>query len=118
MNRDEIKIKYPKSFDTLNEWMNNIVETDRIGIWWNVLFSEIRGFLYDFFDEQKIYIEINFIDYEPFFAWCISSKTESDLSRIMYGNRNQAEEQAFSKAFEILEEKLNESKGTDPVIPA
>lgn len=65
-------------------------------------------FLYNFFDEQNIYISIN-VNMFMMFDWSIittpniSISIQSDFD---YNLRIEAEEQAFLKAFEILEDKL------------
>ena len=74
--------------------------------------------LYDFFDENEIYININpdyygSSEYHPrdyespsdIYFWInINWVYEADVE---YKTRGEAEEAAFTKAFEMLEEKLN-----------
>ena len=86
MNWNKIKEKYPKS----EALIDKCIRTDRD--------------LYDFFDEQGIYIN----------AYKYSSKWWAydimgigiDESEIQFKTRTEAEEKAFEKAFEILENKI------------
>ena len=103
MNWTLIKEKYPKAEELADNW------GDTHTIDWR----QSDRWLYDFFDEQGIYINISreylwegeydtnprrewqgFIEYEP-------SSEATDF----YNTRTEAEEQAFIKAFEILEDK-------------
>ena len=69
-------------------------------------------FLYDFFDEQGIYIEISSNYGEQFWFEIFNDQSligynwDKKGDDIAYGNRTEAEEQAFMKAFEILEDRL------------
>jgi len=65
--------------------------------------------LYDFFDEQKLWITVYITCSNSGFMWEIVKKTgidEFSPENIIYNPRSKAEEAAFIKAFEILEEKL------------
>jgi hypothetical protein len=100
MNWKSIKKKYPKAFKLLDK---------TVDIFWDC------RFLYDFFDEQGIIIQIKFFwkaeilkkkwSYEISndFEYIYSSNLNDSIT---YSNRIEAEEQAFLKAFEILEEKI------------
>lgn len=99
MNFNLIKEKYPKAFSfwIKSELSMMDVKNDR--------------HLYDFFDEQGICIAVY-----PFFnhfIWKIhlpeTLNPFIDGDR-KYDSRTEAEEQAFLKAFEILENKLLETK--------
>jgi len=101
MNWNEIKKDYPKSFDLLDK---------AVDIHWELepeRYQRLR-FLYDFFDEQGIYISIN-VNMFMMFDWSIittpniSISIQSDFD---YNLRIEAEEQAFLKAFEILEDRI------------
>ena len=90
---------------------SEIDETGREGylVEWNSLGSntfrgqDIRA-LYSFFDEQGIYTIINRSPADNEFFWSID--IDKDFCDGDYTNtRTEAEEQAFLKAFEILEDK-------------
>ena len=89
MNFNLIKEKYPKS----EALIDKCIRTDRD--------------LYDFFDEQGIYI--NIVRWEEAEVWAyriIIGIKEYISFEITHPTRTEAEEQAFLKAFEILEDKL------------
>ena len=101
MNWTLIKEKYSKAFELMDMSFDIFWEKDREA-------NKCR-FLYDFFDEQGIIIDI-----APTFSKEVDGKTEfyidwwiDDIpvaeSREHYKTRTEAEEQAFLKAFEILE---------------
>jgi len=105
MNWKEIKKKYPKSIELLKEWLFlKLGNEGDLGL--NMisgLFHTERR-LYDFFDEQGIIILINYAS--QYWNYTINnffigkSKERDNITR------KQAEEQAFLKAFEILEKSL------------
>lgn len=101
MNWNNIERKYPKAFGLYNNFANKLE-----GL------CKLRD-LYDFFDEQEIYISIcNYIANPVKFDFYIQIKFtklfagEDYDSKDLYKTRIEAEEKAFEKAFEILEEKL------------
>lgn len=96
MNWKEIKEKYPKGFGETFNYTNrfpglSIDVTDR--------------WLYDFFDEQNFNVAVL-----PFFNSWIWKIRYEDMNFVegekKESTRTEAEEQAFTRAFEILEEKL------------
>lgn len=95
---DKIIKNQPKAWE---KWLNWYPSDDG--------FSVLRN-LYDFFDEQGIFIMI-FLHSEKFkigdkaWLYCIENKRSSKRH---YKFRKEAEQAAFEKAFEILEKKLNE----------
>lgn len=97
MNWNEIKKDYPKSFDLLDK---------AVDIHWELepeRYQRLR-FLYDFFDELGIYIIIGHSPADKEFFYTI----DIDMNCIdgdYYKTRYEAEEQAFLKAFEILEDR-------------
>ena len=107
MNWTLIKEKYPNSYKTALGWFGDLKDI----ITWR--------HLYDFFDEQGIYVNIN-LSYtagkEIWFEYEIDtfnektdccSMDESDYDEpYKTKTRTLAEEQAFLKAFEILEGRL------------
>ena len=133
MNWKEINKKYPKAIDKLCDWKN--VDTQKEindyvknfnpksektrferfmhdhfiipsyeGYGWN-----IRG-LYDFFDEQGIYINLLLTKGIRYIPKLINN---NKIPRIwvncgVYKTRKQAEQAAFKQAFEILENKIDE----------
>lgn len=106
MNWQEIKEKYPRSYNLIYQQAREYA---------NVLYESPIRWLYDFFDEQGISVTID---------WSHSEKPTIGIDwyyeitdfglpaqifecvNVYAGNRTEAEEQAFLKAFEILEEKL------------
>ena len=90
MNWNLIKEKYPKS----EALIDKCIRTDRD--------------LYDFFDEQDIIIEIGYFSEVGEFSYAtykyaLPNGVSLD-SGYGYKTRTEAEEQAFIKAFEILED--------------
>lgn len=119
MNWKEIKEKYPKAFDLWEDyswwfqyWDDKAHHIEGIGVEHN----DIRG-LYDFFDEKKIYIELS-IDYEeePKHKLLVGYEVLSpidfshDTGIREHATRAEAESEAFTKAFEILELTNNKKK--------
>jgi hypothetical protein len=97
---------YPKSFQALVNWLpvqNQKDDIDRPMIAHQIL-SYTPRFLYDFFDDKKIYITISYHEGAPdegTFLWKINNE------QIHYGgSRIEAEQDAFKEAFKILEETL------------
>ena len=95
MNWREIQKKYPKAFDILIDW--------------RMLSTVGMRDLYDFFDGEGIYVSIECsggcgeyrIDYE----WVDYDKGDELVKSDWMLNRKIAEEAAFLKAFEILEQR-------------
>ena len=117
MNWKEIKEKYPKGYDSAKMWW-----IDEAGLSQFQDFNPCSGvnvndrYLYDFFDEQGIFINVVRMWYfedtienslHEFFDWEIIVEREfvSD-SEVEEPTRTEAEEQAFIKAFELLEQRL------------
>lgn len=117
INYNEIKDKHPKAFELLIEWGYNL---DRGSIFIDEDYGILRfceeghvfnnRYLYDFFDEQGIKI-IHIPSYNNGYEWCSamilingSDANSGDLNE--YSTRTDAETNAFTKAFELLERKL------------
>ena len=96
MNWTQINKKYPKATKKAFNWRSFLKEHERD--------------LYDFFDEQKIFIEISLFCATNFKNWCydiiFSGSLFSDFVETHINSRKEAEQQAFEKAFEILERQL------------
>ena len=96
MNWNKIKEKYPKAHKKLFDTCKVVIDIDS------------DRDLYDFFDEQGIIINV----YNLFgsFWWDIKEYYErlfaEHAKEDQYKTRTEAEEKAFTKAFELLEEKL------------
>jgi hypothetical protein len=111
MNWKEINKKYPNAVDVLCDWLNIIKTPDakkNIGLMQiSELFHTTRR-LYDFFDKEDIYISVYLKDYISHNVWwtdiCAFGRP---IALKTLNSRSAAEKQAFLKAFEILEEKLN-----------
>ena len=109
MNWENIKTKYPKAFDKYSEWLEDPTEITEYGF---LVYIEMNDkhtivndrYLYDFFDEQGINISIGaFLGFD----YRIYQKANTLASnKITFDTRTLAEEKAFEKAFEILENKL------------
>ena len=105
MNWTEIKEKYPKASRLLINYYD--IDDSLIGIRYFVEDYLARN-LYDFFDSQEIYVCIEYrygTASLPRWYWMVkqdNAANEQDSSQ----TRTEAEEKAFEKAFEILEDKL------------
>ena len=110
MDWELIKEKYPKASENLQKWAKG-EEGFIIG-------ADPRV-LYDFFDENGIIIEItrshselkNFIGWFEYYIYLddilkTCSMDNKDYTEPYTKTRTEAEEQAFLKAFEILNNKL------------
>ena len=74
---------------------------------WKLQYMSNPRLLYDFFDEQGIYINIARWEEAEVWAYRIIIGIKEYISfEITHPTRTEAEEQAFIKAFEILEDKL------------
>lgn len=114
MNWNEIKEKYPKGFKLLSEYNKQFRYEN--GSWYDIngigFDYYIERDLFSFFDEQGIHIMID-RDYD-FADECYSDVWENDITDLktnkryidnkFYDSRTLAEEQAFLKAFGILED--------------
>jgi len=100
-NWRQIENKYPKAYAL---WMQFDSPEAKICVTYRDL--------YDFFDEQGIYVAITTLlkphtdDSTRFFEWDIDIEYETFMDYELYNTRQEAEEAAFLQAFEILEEKL------------
>ena len=96
MNWKIIKEKYPKAHKYLFDHCKVAIDIDK------------SRFLYDFFDEQDIYImmilEWDFDNKKRWDFWI--DYVEKRIDSGLYDTRTEAEEQAFLRAFKILEDKL------------
>jgi hypothetical protein len=62
--------------------------------------------LYDFFDENKIFIDIDH-EFGEDWTYCIDQEgTGHDGTGLIYKSRSEAEQAAFTEAFKILNDKL------------
>ena len=96
MNWNEIKEKYPKAFENLFE--SGMYHFD----------GHPRD-LYDFFDERGIYVDVRPFYYDQLFfiTGILTFVTDVAIDWTEKADtRTEAEEKAFEKAFEILENKL------------
>ena len=100
MNWTKIKENYPKAHKLLFDKQRIVMDVDS------------DRFLYDFFDEQGIVIDIAFTPAkesdgktEFYYDFCLDDFPAFE-SRNHFKTRTEAEIVAFEKAFEILEDKL------------
>jgi len=128
MNWENIKTKYPKAWIKLEKYFAISIDQDEewkfgrlINEWCAADDSIYRcafenRTLYDFFDEQGVLITISLYHYsETILGWHYEIGDEDgfcldDHSSEIYKSRTEAEEKAFGKAFEILENKLEGGK--------
>ena len=124
MNWTEIEKKYPNSSDACHDWFEKqwsvILEINNDGrLGYKItdgvhaveMFIPLYGnrWLYDFFDEQGIYIGLDYhyaVGLARWFSLTIIYDKEHYEDELDTGIRKEAEYAAFLKAFEILEEKL------------
>jgi hypothetical protein len=129
MNYEQIKTDSPNSWKQFIEWdykrwgntpmfgKENIEEFEKI-VYSNK--TNVNRYLYDFFDENGLFVLLN-PDYnmgERKLNWTIGYWEEIDGKQYMftknqeggYDTRNEAEQSVFYKAFEILEQQLNNNK--------
>lgn len=120
MDLQTLKREFPKSYKKLQEWLNegwktmieafekhNNGEKLEVG---NLADEGIAAMislyprrLYDFFDTQSVYITINAMSWDAIIE---VGKTDEIQEINPADNRQKIEEQAFAKAFEILEGNL------------
>ena len=115
MNWKNIKKKYPKATDKLFDFLHTAKDhrESTVALYQISKLVHTERRLYDFFDEQRFYIEV-FIeeDFPIRWGWRIGIfqddrwDTDHDNGPSL-NTRQKAEEQAFEKAFETLEENLN-----------
>jgi len=107
MDWKQIQEQYPKSIGILSKGSQS-------GVWVLKYMSDAR-LLYDFFDSQEIFVEIQVDadtndDHQKYLDF--SYRIETYDFRITHGedfnSRTQAEERAFLEAFVILERRLAE----------
>ena len=118
MNFEKIKKKYPKAWEMFFVFIATESERDyqlqkygdleleRGGI--STVPESLSGWLYKFFDEQGIVVQLYFHNYHGWSALVGNMKKEIIKHRwtSMYEKtRQEAEQAAFTKAFEILENK-------------
>lgn len=107
MNWSEIKEKYPRSYEKYDINYNISSNADCCGE-----HHPNQRVLFDFFDEQGIFISVSYdLPNPPFFFLITNEKVEiednywiADDKR--YNSRDEAETEAFTTAFEILEERV------------
>jgi len=102
----EIKEKYPKSFWKFHKRSGRhpyINDLNILGYGFFGKHIEINDRdLFDFFDEQEIYVNIRNTMLKYVWCWSINYSVEEITAK----SRQEAETVGFTKAFEILEEKL------------
>ena len=112
MNWTERQKKYPKSIVLIKKWLH--LKLDKEGDFGlnqiSKLFHTERR-LFDFFDGEGIYIGLDYhyaIGVERWFSMSITWDVGYVKKPLKTGIRTEAEEVAFLKAFEILEQRENE----------
>ena len=104
MDFNKIKEKYPKAW----EKCDNFIGCTWLELWHKESIYVLSGWLFRFFDEQGIFITVEFNMFFHF-NWKFITTPEIDKvghSDYDYSTRTEAKEKAFEKAFEILENKL------------
>ena len=108
MNWEEIEKKYPKAFGEFNDWF--LVNLSLIS--WVTFNTHFPRKLYDFFDEQQLFIETHVYNESisgklHFTAQIWDDAYSSALFETKdHYTRSEAETEAFKMAFSILERKL------------
>jgi hypothetical protein len=112
MNWENIKAKYPKAFYSHHKWSYDENCAYPEGKYPPIVLKELLRYnlrnLYDFFDGEGIRINVESMmgDKAMFRTHVYSLFAPTEDSTWCYA-RTEAEEQAFIKAFEILENKEN-----------
>jgi hypothetical protein len=88
MNWKKIKNKYPNAYKLCNV---------------NQIYCDCD--LEEFFDNQEIYIEVEY-EFTNSFSWSIQYDHHVDFSERNLISRKEAKNEAIEKAFEILENKI------------
>lgn len=111
-NWDLILKEYPKAYAELGAYRGYPPPCNMSKYECSDVF-EGKRLLYDFFDKNEIYVEIS-IDKTLEAKYCYEISTEQEFewncsgySDLFY-TRTEAEEEAFTKAFEILNDLLDE----------
>ena len=114
MNWKEIEEKYPKAWELFGKRYGIYLD-----LFWKITddgklldtdyesggYFELRH-LYDFFDEQDIYVSVIHNEVTRKFYYDISTKPmRSDINSLVKYSRTEAESVAFTKAFELLENR-------------
>ena len=101
MNWEEIRKKNPKAVNKMENWLN---ETKH-----HFVKKGQERLLYDFFDENDIFVEISIDKVDGWFYDIFGCYNDGNTFTIAenskYLTRPKAETAAFEKAFEILENK-------------
>ena len=100
MNWKEIRDKYPKAAEAHKKWTKG---------YYNINVEPDNRDLYDFFDENGIFIRVDFEFNEDGLEWAYYINRPNFRKTYVgdyYKSRKEAETEAFTKAFEILESKL------------
>ena len=124
MNWTEIKEKYPKAWDKLFEMFDEgVLENEIVFDNEPSYISDIIRFeknvpllfgrlLYDFFDEQGVYVEIfrafSYTNKLQYWDWGVGNDDHFNAitGEVEEPTRTEAEGKAFEKAFKILEGEL------------
>jgi hypothetical protein len=101
-----IEKKYPKSFKLIKDWLTGSSPEG------NVLSKEMMQafiygnprFLYDFFDDQKYVITLEY-NTKGWYYWLMEPDSSENLSQD-FSSRKLVEEAAFINTFNIMEDKL------------
>ncbi len=107
MNWKEIKKKYPKAYAKFIEWVD--AETLDILKFELMMILKNERDLFDFFDEQKIYVMIlrDHLFVDSWFGGIEKGESEGGFKKIKHcKNRSETETAAFEYAFKMLENKL------------
>lgn len=105
MDWNEIKENHPKSYQVWQQWLKLHCSSDYWDNFWKELNDIDVRVLYDFFDEQGIYVIINHSPADKEFFYTIDINMVC-IDGDYYKTRTKAEEQAFLKAFKILEDRI------------
>lgn len=111
MDWTAVKKDTPKAFERFVKWIDT--ESDDILQFELMMILKNERDLYDFFDDQKIIIDIQYelmdingIDKFMFVPSAVIISLKERIGKSQYGKRKQAENAIFTEAFKILENQL------------
>lgn len=103
MNYEKIKIDYPKAWEIFENWLLESQDI-KVGIEFVSTICNFRD-LYDFFDGEKLIVEVLYNRHSNRYYCCINNNYTSEYT-LEFPTRTEAKQAGFGECFEILENKL------------
>ena len=104
MNIFILEKKYGRAFVKFDEFMSNQYKEIKIK---ELDFVFLRGLLYDFFENNLIFVSVYAFEYSPIPKWTFRINIDNyEIIDGDYSNKKIAEYVAFSKCFEFLDTRL------------